>query len=59
MMMVGYPPFMGNKPIDIYMKIIECNPSFTSRGWSSVSKEGKDFVEKLLRYEPEKRMTAE
>ena len=50
MMMVGYPPFMGNKPIDIYMKIIECNPSFTSRGWSSVSKEGKDFVEKLLRY---------
>lgn len=32
LLLVGYPPFSGNKPIDIYLKIIECNPSYDSKG---------------------------
>ena len=36
LLLVGYPPFTGMKPIDIYIKIMECNPSFRSKGWGGV-----------------------
>ena len=55
----GYVPIVGVTPEETYDKIMSYKgPSFTGEVWRSVSKEGKDLVQKMLDPDYTKRITA-
>lgn len=55
----GYPPFSGNTDEKIEEKILAGEVNFKGNEWRDVSTEAKDFLRKLLEYDPIKRITAE
>jgi calcium-dependent protein kinase len=57
MLLSGEPPFDGFED-DVLENIKRCNYSFNSKRWKSISETGKDFVQKLLIEDPQKRMSA-
>ncbi|CAG8460486.1 1246_t:CDS:2 [Paraglomus occultum] len=54
----GRPPFYGETQGELFDAIIDGSYDFDDSIWSDVSKEAKDFIAKLLAYDPIKRMTA-
>lgn len=57
--MSGYPPFNGPNDRAIMEKVNKGLYGFTGKEWLYVSKEAKNFIKKLLEYEPYSRYSAE
>ena len=55
----GYPPFNGEKDSDIMAKIKKGKYNYPKAEWNTISQQAKDFIDKMLAYEPEHRYTAE
>jgi len=55
----GQPPFNGDNDKEIMKKVRQGKFSFDSPQWSQVSDSAKDFIRKLLTYDPSKRPDAE
>lgn len=59
MLLSGTPPFDGDTDAEV-LEAVRCGHCrFPSRKWSGVSREGTDFVRRLLRKDTGQRMTAE
>ena len=58
MFIVGHAPFEGKNDREIMEKVKKGNFSKNERRWINASDEVKDLINKLLIYEPEKRLTA-
>lgn len=58
MLLSGYPPFRGEAK-DLIKRIRDGTPEWREPRWRHVSKVGRDFVQRLLRKNPAKRMTAQ
>eukprot|EP01017_Pseudomicrothorax_dubius_P023101 TRINITY_DN2479_c0_g6_i1.p1 TRINITY_DN2479_c0_g6~~TRINITY_DN2479_c0_g6_i1.p1 ORF type:complete len:402 (+),score=120.69 TRINITY_DN2479_c0_g6_i1:84-1289(+) len=58
-LLCGYPPFNGGSDRIILVKVMKGEYEFKQKDWEKVSEHGKDFVKKLLTYDPDARVTAE
>ena len=58
-LLCGYPPFNGGSDPQIHDAIRRGHFHFSGPGWNGVSEEAKDFIKRLLRRDPRKRLTAE
>ncbi|KAL7526967.1 hypothetical protein ACHAXR_002996 [Thalassiosira sp. AJA248-18] len=58
-MISGYPPFSGKTNKDMFDAIKRGKFNFQSIHWKGASKEAKDFISRLLRVNPRKRMTVD
>lgn len=56
-LMVGYPPFNGQKDKDILNKIVKQPLIFDDDDWNKISKEAKDLISRMLEKNPSKRIT--
>jgi len=54
----GYPPFNGDNDSEIMKSVKKGIYDFPAEEWSSVSKEAKDLVSNLLKYDPKSRFSA-
>ncbi|KAK6159372.1 hypothetical protein DH2020_006686 [Rehmannia glutinosa] len=54
----GSRPFLGRTESDIFQAVLKDGPSFNENPWPSLSSESKDFVRRLLRKDPSRRITA-
>src|SRR3990167_5897991 len=54
----GYPPFYSDNLPKLFAQIKGAKYNFAGKEWDNTSDEAKDFIEKLLVINPEKRMTA-
>ncbi|CAG9320382.1 unnamed protein product [Blepharisma stoltei] len=54
----GMPPFGGNSDHEILNKVKTGRYSFPSPEWDSISFEAKDLIEKMLTFDPERRISA-
>jgi len=57
-LLCGFPPFYGDTVPEIFEQIMEANFDYPDEYWGSVSKEAKDFINKLLVVESDKRLSA-
>ena len=57
-MLCGYPPFNGDNEKEIVKSVIEGKYEFPEEEWSNVSKEARNLVEKMLKYDPKQRFSA-
>ena len=57
MLLSGKVPFDGKKEIDVFNKIRCCNYDFPASEWASASEASQDFISRLLKTNPDKRMT--
>jgi len=55
----GYRPFTGKNLKEISHNIIKCNYKFHAKEWGRISRDGKDLITMMLRYDPKKRISAE
>ena len=55
----GYPPFEGDNNKEIFKNVLKQDLVFDPADWTSVSKEAKDLVSKMLEKDPEQRITAD
>jgi len=55
----GTPPFNGHDEEEIMKSVGIGKYSIETEEWKYISKEAKNLVEKLLRYDPEKRISGE
>jgi len=51
-LLCGYPPFDGKSEDKIMEKVTKGQYSFESIEWEEVSKEAKEFIKKMLQYDP-------
>eukprot|EP01016_Furgasonia_blochmanni_P042442 TRINITY_DN563_c0_g2_i7.p1 TRINITY_DN563_c0_g2~~TRINITY_DN563_c0_g2_i7.p1 ORF type:complete len:335 (-),score=102.81 TRINITY_DN563_c0_g2_i7:569-1510(-) len=58
-LLVGYPPFNGEGDEEILSKIRKGKFAYPKADWAKISQEAKNFIDKLLAYEPENRYSAE
>lgn len=58
-LLCGFPPFNGNSEDEILESVRKGKYNFDSVEWDNVSSEAKDFVKKLMEYDPKKRISAE
>ena len=58
-MLSGMPPFAGKNEKEIENNIITCNFGFENKVWNNISKEARDWIDKMLELEDKDRMTAE
>ncbi|CAD8110074.1 unnamed protein product [Paramecium sonneborni] len=58
-LLCGFPPFDGKTEEKIMEKVKKGVFSFESIEWEDVSKEAKEFIKKLLQYDPTKRYSAQ
>ena len=56
--LTGRPLFRGNTPEEILQKNMKCEYTFNDRQWENISATAKDLVEKLLKEDPDERITA-
>jgi calcium-dependent protein kinase len=54
-LLCGYPPFNGANKNQIINSVLNGDFKFPAKEWGSISKEAKDLVTKLLRYNPKDR----
>lgn len=54
----GYPPFNGESDTDIMKAVRKGNYDFPVEEWATVSKEAKDLVSNMLKYDPKQRFGA-
>jgi calcium-dependent protein kinase len=57
-LLCGYPPFNGETDTDIMKAVKKGSFEFPAEEWSTVSKNAKDLVAKMLTYDPKNRYTA-
>lgn len=57
-LLCGYPPFYGEKDEDILRRVKRGNFDFPSPDWDENSKNAKDFITKMLTYDPALRPSA-
>lgn len=58
-LLCGFEPFYDERgDQQMFQKILKCNYKFVSPWWDEISQNAKDFVQKLIVLEPEKRLTA-
>lgn len=58
-MLSGYPPFYAENEAEILRKVRKGKFSFTGPEWRQVSENGKDLITKLLKANPDERLTVE
>ena len=58
MLLSGKPPFTGENEFEIIKSVRNGIISFDIPEFDNVSQEAKDFVEKLLHYDPRQRLSA-
>lgn len=54
----GYPPFNGDNDTEIMKAVKKGIYDFPTEEWSSVSKEAKELVSNMLKYDPKSRYSA-
>mgnify|MGYP005842620191 CR=1 FL=1 len=54
----GDKPFEGKTPKQVVAKVLLGDVRFEGSLWEDISSEAKDFIKKLLRVDPEERLTA-
>ena len=57
-LLCGYPPFNGETDSDIMKAVRKGQYDFPVEEWGSISKEAKDLVTNMLKFEPKKRYSA-
>ncbi|CAD8152055.1 unnamed protein product [Paramecium pentaurelia] len=57
-LLCGYPPFVGKTENQILDRVKLGKFTFDPEDWETVSKEAKEFITKLLRMDPNKRLSA-
>lgn len=57
-LLCGFPPFYGDTVPEIFEQIMEANFDYPEEYWGAVSKEAKEFINKLLVVEAGDRLTA-
>jgi calcium-dependent protein kinase len=57
-LLCGYPPFNGESDSDIMMSVRKGQYDFPVEEWSTISKDAKDLVSKMLKFDPKKRYSA-
>ena len=57
-LLCGYPPFNGDSDKEIMEAVKLGEFDFPEEEWSVISDEAKDLINKMLTYEPEKRLNA-
>jgi calcium-dependent protein kinase len=57
-LLVGYPPFNGNSDQEILARVKQGRVIFPPAEWNGVSAEAKNFISRLLEFNPAKRMSA-
>jgi len=57
-LLCGFPPFYGDTVPEIFEQIMEANFDYPEEYWGSVSKDAKDFINKLLVVDSDKRLSA-
>ena len=57
-LLVGFPPFNGANEEQILRKVKEGTFSMQDEEWADISEDGKDFVKKLMTFDPRKRLSA-
>lgn len=58
-MMSGKPPFKGRTKDDVFVEITTKNINYSGENWKNITKEGKNFIRKMLVRDPSQRSTAE
>jgi calcium-dependent protein kinase len=58
-LLCGYPPFNADTDAKLFRKIQKCEFEFYMPEWGSVSPESIDFIRKLLKLNPNERMSPE
>ncbi|ORZ21711.1 kinase-like domain-containing protein [Absidia repens] len=58
-LLVGYTPFYGADQAELFANIIKGEYTFDTEYWDDISDSAKDFIDGLLTYKPELRLTAE
>ena len=58
-LLTGSLPFDAEDSFELTKQICKCNPDYTSSKWSNISKSAIDFIQQMLQFEPEKRITVE
>eukprot|EP00916_Digyalum_oweni_P019570 GHVL01032579.1.p1 GENE.GHVL01032579.1~~GHVL01032579.1.p1 ORF type:complete len:476 (-),score=73.57 GHVL01032579.1:69-1496(-) len=56
-LLCGYPPFHGDTDAEILAKVKVGKFSFNEADWKNVSNEAKDLIRKLLKFQPEERIS--
>jgi len=54
----GYPPFPGDTDFEISTNVVSRNISYPDEVWGYISAEAQNFVETLLKLEPESRLSS-
>ncbi|CAO3619731.1 unnamed protein product [Cunninghamella echinulata] len=54
----GYTPFYGEDQAELFQNIMSGNYEFDEEYWGEISDTAKEFVDRLLTFDPEKRITA-
>lgn len=57
-LLCGFPPFYAKSQAELFDKIMNADYDFPDPEWTNISDEAKDFVEKLLVVDTQKRYTA-
>lgn len=57
-LLCGYPPFNGESDTDIMKAVRTGVYDFPVEEWATVSKEAKDLVSSMLKYDPKQRLSA-
>jgi len=57
-LLCGYPPFNGDSDIEIMKTVKKGKFDYPSEEWSSISKEAKDLVTNMLKYDSKTRFSA-
>jgi len=57
-LLCGYPPFNGETDSDIMAAVRKGQYDFPVEEWSGISKEAKDLVSNMLKFDPKKRLSA-
>ncbi|KAI8338004.1 kinase-like domain-containing protein [Chlamydoabsidia padenii] len=58
-LLVGYTPFYGADQAELFSCIIKGEYSFDEEYWGDISDSAKNFIDGLLTYDPDQRLTAE
>uniref|UniRef100_A0A0G4FA06 non-specific serine/threonine protein kinase n=1 Tax=Chromera velia CCMP2878 TaxID=1169474 RepID=A0A0G4FA06_9ALVE len=59
MLLSGCPPFNANTDEGIFAKILRGTFEFFSPEWDAISQQAKDFIRKLIQYDPKRRFSAD
>ncbi len=57
-LLCGYPPFNGETDTEIMKAVKKGQFEFPEEEWNSISKDARDLVSHMLKYDPKKRLTA-